>query len=242
MRKIDQNLRKKWGKWNSCPPGTVRLATALLITWAMPFVAYDFFPLMDYILKFQNLELTNSEILDDLLSMKTLHTSCVRHYLCWNVRLFICSSSLIWSMPWRCGIKSHLVNSGLLDYYQQLRCIAFLAYYPILDDIDNIGENVVLKFKYSSNTIIEISHTRPNNNLIGFLISSCQCWLCSIQGWGSTTFLSQPSLAPSWSESLVWIGSQFVIWNSWLFEARIWSLVWIKRKMIRFVFNLTLAF
>ena len=24
-----QNLRKKWGKWNSCPPGTVRLATAL---------------------------------------------------------------------------------------------------------------------------------------------------------------------------------------------------------------------
>ena len=28
--KIDRNLRKKWGKWNSCPPGTVRLATALL--------------------------------------------------------------------------------------------------------------------------------------------------------------------------------------------------------------------
>ena len=29
--KIDQNLRKKWGKWNSCPPGTVRLATALIM-------------------------------------------------------------------------------------------------------------------------------------------------------------------------------------------------------------------
>ena len=29
IRKIDQNLRKKLGKWNSCPPGTVRLATAL---------------------------------------------------------------------------------------------------------------------------------------------------------------------------------------------------------------------
>ena len=28
-RKINRNLRKKWGKWNSCPPGTVRLATAL---------------------------------------------------------------------------------------------------------------------------------------------------------------------------------------------------------------------
>ena len=30
IRKIDQNLRKKGGKWNSCPPGTVRLATALV--------------------------------------------------------------------------------------------------------------------------------------------------------------------------------------------------------------------
>ena len=29
ISKIDQNLRKKWGKWNSCPPGTVRLPTAL---------------------------------------------------------------------------------------------------------------------------------------------------------------------------------------------------------------------
>ena len=29
IRKIDQTLRKKWGKWNSCPLGTVRLATAL---------------------------------------------------------------------------------------------------------------------------------------------------------------------------------------------------------------------
>ena len=29
IRKISQNLRKKWGKWNSCPPGTVRLATVL---------------------------------------------------------------------------------------------------------------------------------------------------------------------------------------------------------------------
>ena len=27
--RIDQNLRKNWGKWNSCPPGTVRLVTAL---------------------------------------------------------------------------------------------------------------------------------------------------------------------------------------------------------------------
>ena len=27
--KNDQNLRKKLGKWNSCPPGTVRLATTL---------------------------------------------------------------------------------------------------------------------------------------------------------------------------------------------------------------------
>ena len=31
IRKIDRNLRKEWGKWNSCPPGTVRLATALYI-------------------------------------------------------------------------------------------------------------------------------------------------------------------------------------------------------------------
>ena len=30
IRKIDQNLREKWGKWNSCPPGTVRLAMALV--------------------------------------------------------------------------------------------------------------------------------------------------------------------------------------------------------------------
>ena len=29
IRKIDQNLRKKSGKWNSCPPGTVKQATAL---------------------------------------------------------------------------------------------------------------------------------------------------------------------------------------------------------------------
>ena len=51
--------------------------------------------------------------------------------------------------------KSHLANPVLLDYYQQLRFIAFLAYYPILDDIDNIEDNVVLKFKYNSNTIME---------------------------------------------------------------------------------------
>ena len=30
VRKLDPNLRKKWGKWNSCTPGTVRLATALV--------------------------------------------------------------------------------------------------------------------------------------------------------------------------------------------------------------------
>ena len=30
IRKIDLNLRKNWGKWNSCPSGNVRLATALL--------------------------------------------------------------------------------------------------------------------------------------------------------------------------------------------------------------------
>ena len=30
-RKIDRNLRKKLRKWSSCPPGTVRLATALTI-------------------------------------------------------------------------------------------------------------------------------------------------------------------------------------------------------------------
>ena len=29
IRKNDQNLGKKWGKWNPYPPGTVRLATAL---------------------------------------------------------------------------------------------------------------------------------------------------------------------------------------------------------------------
>ena len=29
-KKNDLNLRQKWGKWNSCPPGTVRLATALV--------------------------------------------------------------------------------------------------------------------------------------------------------------------------------------------------------------------
>ena len=29
IRKIDRNLRRKWGNWNSCPPGTARLATAL---------------------------------------------------------------------------------------------------------------------------------------------------------------------------------------------------------------------
>ena len=31
IRKFDWNLRKIWGKWNSCPPRTVRLATALLL-------------------------------------------------------------------------------------------------------------------------------------------------------------------------------------------------------------------
>ena len=31
-RKIDRNLRTKWGKWNLCPPGTVRLSTALIST------------------------------------------------------------------------------------------------------------------------------------------------------------------------------------------------------------------
>ena len=30
IRENDQNLGEKWGKWNSCPPGTVRLATALM--------------------------------------------------------------------------------------------------------------------------------------------------------------------------------------------------------------------
>ena len=29
IRKIDQTLRGKWGKWNICLPGTLRLATAL---------------------------------------------------------------------------------------------------------------------------------------------------------------------------------------------------------------------
>ena len=29
IRKLNWDLRKKWGKWNSCPPGTVRLVTAL---------------------------------------------------------------------------------------------------------------------------------------------------------------------------------------------------------------------
>ena len=28
IRKTDRNLRKKWGKWNSCPPGPERLTTA----------------------------------------------------------------------------------------------------------------------------------------------------------------------------------------------------------------------
>ena len=32
IKKIDWNSRKKWGKWNSCPPGTARLATALYPT------------------------------------------------------------------------------------------------------------------------------------------------------------------------------------------------------------------
>ena len=31
LGKINRNLMKKWEKWNSCPPGTVRLATALLL-------------------------------------------------------------------------------------------------------------------------------------------------------------------------------------------------------------------
>ena len=31
IRKNDRNLREKWGKWNFCPPGTVRLATAVLV-------------------------------------------------------------------------------------------------------------------------------------------------------------------------------------------------------------------
>ena len=34
IRKLNRDLRKKWGKWNSCPPGTVRLAKALgVIQW-----------------------------------------------------------------------------------------------------------------------------------------------------------------------------------------------------------------
>ena len=42
MRKVwdkitDRNLRKKWGKWNSCPPGPVRLATALSTYNIFPF-------------------------------------------------------------------------------------------------------------------------------------------------------------------------------------------------------------
>ena len=36
IRKIVRNLRKRWEKWNSCPPGTVRLALATAL--ATPFV------------------------------------------------------------------------------------------------------------------------------------------------------------------------------------------------------------
>ena len=33
IRKLNRDLRKKWGKWNSCPPRTVRLATDLPESW-----------------------------------------------------------------------------------------------------------------------------------------------------------------------------------------------------------------
>ena len=38
LRKFDRNLRKVWGNWNVCPPGTVMLATALHL-----FMDYDWF-------------------------------------------------------------------------------------------------------------------------------------------------------------------------------------------------------
>ena len=33
--KIDPNLRKEWGKWRSCPPGTVRLAMTLQLPYLL---------------------------------------------------------------------------------------------------------------------------------------------------------------------------------------------------------------
>ena len=41
IRKLNRDLRKKWGKWNSCPPGTVRLATAL-DEWSLMGFSYCF--------------------------------------------------------------------------------------------------------------------------------------------------------------------------------------------------------
>ena len=47
IRKLVQNLRKKWGKWNSCPrscpPRTVRLATALELS--VPIIGTEIAPL-----------------------------------------------------------------------------------------------------------------------------------------------------------------------------------------------------
>ena len=49
-KKIYQTLRKEWGKWKSCPPGTVRLAMALTLVilpkhhGATSRIAWSFFP------------------------------------------------------------------------------------------------------------------------------------------------------------------------------------------------------
>ena len=54
IRKLNQDLRKKWGKWNSCPPRTVRLATALmeLVSFLMkkPSSLYGV-PILSYLLR-----------------------------------------------------------------------------------------------------------------------------------------------------------------------------------------------
>ena len=85
IRKLYRDLRKKWGKWNSCPHGTERLAPALII-WSCMKVFKNLNGFTSFTQALLHLGwkqwLTSSRLLSKLLSFTTFSKSFSLDKIC----------------------------------------------------------------------------------------------------------------------------------------------------------------